>query len=132
MDDAGCTAEAAYEALLRHAVPGGPAPRVPVTHGQESTVSLMGVPGGRIRTLVDGDSSSIINQTLPDHQFHNGFVQRQIVTKNGKIYVRTFGEGNNSTPDKAGWNRLLAESAFEESTARIRSALRPAAPIGKQ
>lgn len=95
-------------------------------------MSLVGVPGGRIRTLVDCDGTSIINQTLPDHQFHNGFVQRQIVTKDGKIYVRTFGEGNNSTPDKAGWNRLLAEPAFEESTARIRAALRPAAPIGKQ
>ncbi len=95
-------------------------------------MSFMGVPGGRIRTLIDHDSRSIINQTLPDHQFHNGFVQRQIVEKNGKIYVRTFGEGNNANPEKAGWNRLLAKPAFEESTARIRAALRPAALIGKQ
>jgi hypothetical protein len=132
LGDPGCNADAAYEALLRHAVPGGPASGVSVEHGQEAPVSLMGVPGGHIRTLVDHDSRSIINQTLSDHQFHNGFVQRQIVEKDGKIYVRTFGEGNNITPDKAGWNRLLAEPAFEESTARIRAALRPAAPIGKQ
>jgi hypothetical protein len=99
--DPSCTTEAAYEALLRYAVPGGPTPGMPVSHGMESPVSLMGVPGGRVRTLVDSDSKSIINHTLPDHQFYNGFVQRQIVEKNGKLYLRTFGEGNNSNPEKS-------------------------------
>lgn len=125
----GCSVEAAYEALLRHAVPGGLASGVPIENGQMSPVSFKGViPGGHIQTFVEPESRSIINRTLPNHPFHNGFVQRQIVVENGKVYVRTFGEGINGTPDKATANRIMAKSAFEDSTAGIRATLFPPDP----
>jgi hypothetical protein len=125
----GCTIEAAYDALKRHAVPGGPAPGVPVQHGQVSSISFKdAIPGGRVETLLDDDSRSIVNRTQPGHPFSDGYVQRQIVVENGKVYLRTFGEGNNITAQMAPVNTMLARPAFEESTARIRAALRPAAP----
>lgn len=130
----GCSVEAAYDALLRHAVPGGPAPGVPIKHEQVSPVSFKGVvPGGRVQTFTERDSNSIINRTLMDHQFRDGYVQRQIVVENGKIYVRTFGEGNNTDAQRSAANNIMAKSAFEDSTAKIRAALRPPeVPIGGQ
>lgn len=125
----GCTVEAAYEVLKRHAVPGGPAPGVPVEHGQVSSVSFKGMPGGRVETLLDQDSSSIVNRTQPDHPLSDGYVQRQIVVENGKVYLRTFGEGNNLSTPIGSLNTVLARPAFDESTARIRAALRPGEPV---
>lgn len=125
----GCSVEAAYEALKRHAVPGGPAPDVPVEHGQVSSASFKGMPGGRVETLLDQESSSIVNRTQPDHPLSDGYVQRQIVVENGKVYLRTFGEGNNLPTPIGSLNTVLARPAFEESTARIRTALHPADPV---
>lgn len=124
----GCSVEAAYNALLRHAVPGGPAPGVPIQHEKVSPASFKRIPGGRVQTFTDADSRSIINRTLPDHRFHDGYVQRQIVMENGKIYVRTFGEGNNITAGAAAANNIMAKSAFDDATASIRAALRPSEP----
>lgn len=121
----GCSVEAAYSALLRHAVPGGPAPGVPIQHEEVSPVSFKRIPGGRVQTFTDAGGRSIINRTLLGHRFHDGYVQRQIVVENGKIYVRTFGEGNNVTAEAAAANNLMAKSAFDDSTAAIRAALRP-------
>jgi hypothetical protein len=117
-------------ALKRHAVPGSPTPGVPVEGGQVSSVSFKDViPGGRVETLLDDDSRSIVNRTQPGHPFSDGYVQRQIVVENGKVYLRTFGEGNNISAEMASVNTTLARPAFEESTTRIRAALHPAAPI---
>lgn len=125
----GCSVEAAYGALLRHALPGGEAPGVPIQHEQVSQVSLKGlVPGGRVQTFLDRDGGSIVHRTMPDHLFRDGYLQRQIVVENGKIYVRTFGEGNNASAEMATANSVMARPAFEDATARIRTALLPPAP----
>lgn len=125
----GCSVEAAYDASLLHAVPGGPPSGKPIQHEQVSSASFKGVPGGRVQTFTDPGSGSIVNRTLLDHQFHDGYVQRQIVVENGKVYVRTFGEGNNTDPQRSAANNVMARSAFEESTARMRAALRPPEPL---
>jgi hypothetical protein len=124
----GCSVEAAYEALKRYAVPGGPPREVAIEHKQISPVSFRGVPGGHVQTLVDPASNSIINRTLPGHPFDDGFAQRQIVVENGKVYLRTFGEGNNTSLEKASANMIMAKPAFAESTANIQAALGPSAP----
>ncbi len=91
-----------------------------------SRVSLKGlVPGGQVQTFLDRDSGSVIHHTMDDHLFRHGYLQRQIVEENGKIYVRTFGEGNNVSGDRAAVNNMMVRPAFEDATARIRSALRP-------
>ncbi len=64
---------------------------------------------------------------MDDHLFRDGYLQRQIVEENGKIYVRTFGEGNNVSGDRATANNIMVRPAFEDATARIRAALRPLA-----
>lgn len=124
----GCSVEAAYDALLRYAVPGGPAPGVPMEDEKVSSASFKGIPGGHVQTLVERESRSIINRTMPNHNFHDGFAQRQIVVEDGKIYIRTFGEGINTTGDRAIANRIMAKAAFEDSTAAIRAALNPPQP----
>jgi hypothetical protein len=124
----GCSIEAAYDALLRHALPGGDTRGAPIQHEQVSPVSLQGVvPGGRVQTFLDRDSGSVIHHTMDDHLFRDGYLQRQIVEENGKIYVRTFGEGNNVSGDRATANNIMVRPAFEDATARIRAALRPLA-----
>lgn len=126
----GCSVEAAYDALLRHALPGGDTRGAPIQHEQVSPVSLKGVvPGGRVRTFLDRDSGSVIHHTMDDHLFRHGYLQRQIFEENGKIYVRTFGEGNNVSGDRASANNIMVRPAFEDATARIRAALRPPAPL---
>ena len=126
----GCSVEAAYDALLRHALPGGDTRGAPIQHEQVSPVSLKGVvPGGRVQTLLDRDSGSVIHHTMDDHLFRHGYLQRQIVEENGKIYVRTFGEGNNVSGDMAAANNVMVRPAFDDATARIRAALRPPAPL---
>ncbi len=126
----GCSVEAAYDALLRHALPGGDTRGAPIQHEQVSPVSLKGVvPGGRVQTFLDRDSGSVIHHTMDDHLFRHGYLQRQIVEENGKIYVRTFGEGNNVSGDRATANNVMVRPAFEDATARIRAALRPPSPL---
>lgn len=129
----GCSVEAAYEALLRHALPGGEAWGTPIQHEKVSPVSLKGlIPGGRVQTLLDRDSGSVIHLTMPDHLFRDGYLQRQIVADNGKIYIRTFGQGNNASTEMATANNLMVRPAFEDATARIRAALRPPAPSASE
>ena len=116
---------AAYDALLKNAVPGGPHSGTPVDNGQLSSVSFIGVPGGEVRTFIEPSSYSIVNVTQPGHKFQNGIVQRQIVMKDGGIYVNTFGVGNNRSPLYKMLNVELAEPAFFNSTVAMRQALNP-------
>ncbi len=94
-------------------------------------VSVLGVPGGHVRTWNEPESRSIINVTEPDHYFAHGLVQRQIVVQGDKIVLRTYGEGINRTMEQALQNKLLARQAFVESTGRIRSDLNPRPEDGR-
>lgn len=127
----GCSVEAAYAALQRYAVPGGPNPGVRVENEQDSPVTFKGVPGGHVQTFVEPASLSIVNVTRSDHVFHDGYVQRQVVVEGDMIYLRTFGEGKNRTTEKSMANRTMAKLAFEESTAGIRAALQAPDVPGK-
>jgi hypothetical protein len=125
LDEPGCTPQAAYDALRRHAVPGTAQRHEPVLDDEPSEATFVGVGGGKVRTRVEPSSLSIVNITEPNHVFHRGFVQRQIVVEEGKVLIRTFGMGNNRSPDQATQNALLARPAFAGSTEGIRRSLRP-------
>jgi hypothetical protein len=127
----GCSIEAAYEALQRYAVPGSRDPGVKVENEQDSMATFKGMPGGHVQTFVEPASLSIVNVTRPDHAFHDGYVQRQVVVEGDVIYLRTFGEGKNRAPEASMANTTMAKSAFEESTAGIRAALGAPAVPGK-
>lgn len=123
----GCSVERAYEALLVHAAPGGPRRTSPITDGERSPVGFGGISGGHIRTYVEEGTHSIINVTEPDHDLHDGLVQRRIVVEGDKVVLRTFGIGNNSSWFHARGNEEVAGMAFSESTDRVRAAVNPEA-----
>ena len=124
----GCTAEAAYAALLRFAVPGNPKAGHAVWDGREATAAFLGVPAGLVTVHVDANMKAVVNKTLPDHILHDGFAQRQIIVEGKSVFVRHYGEGVNRSQDRALQNKLLAPAAFRESIAQMREALRPAGP----
>ena len=123
----GCSVERAYEALLVHAAPGGPRRTSPITDGERSPVGFGGISGGHIRTYVEEGTHSIINVTEPDHDLHDGLVQRRVVVEGDKVVLRTFGIGNNSSWFHARGNEEVAGMAFSESTDRVRAAVNPEA-----
>ena len=119
----GCSVERAYEALLVHAAPGGPRRTSSIADGERSPVGIGGIPGGHIRTYVEKGTHSIINVTEPDHDLHDGLVQRRVVVEGDKVVLRTFGIGNNSSRFHAWGNEEIAGVAFAESTDRIKAVM---------
>lgn len=77
-----------------------------------------------MRTWTEPESSSIVNETEPGHIFESGVVQRQIVQRGSRIYIRTHGQGNNTSPWLAALNKFLAPGAFMNSTESIRAWVR--------
>jgi hypothetical protein len=99
--------EAALQSLLRHAAPG------------QSSISGSGEPVeattpfgslGFIDQVVDPASRSVTNQTQKNHRLYPGGVRRSIIVKDGKVWVRTVGEGNGQLPLV---NRLFAPLVWE-------------------
>jgi len=89
-----CSQARAFETLTHWAYPGQDNSQ-PVWNGVVSEVFFAGSTAGHIQTFVDPGTFSIRNQTLPDHIFHDGYVQRSVVWKGDTLNLRTFGEGNN-------------------------------------
>lgn len=124
----GCTAEAAYAALLRFAVPGNPKVGHVVPDGQDASAGFLSVRAGDVTVHVDEERKAVVNRTSPNHLYHDGFVQRQIVVEGNRVFVRHYGEGMNRSPDLALQNKLFAPAIFRESVNQMREALRPAGP----
>ncbi|MBX9945610.1 MAG: hypothetical protein K2Y40_16115 [Reyranella sp.] len=128
MTTPGCTAEAAYAALLRFAVPGDPKAGHAVRDEHEAMAGFLDVPVGRVTVHVDAERKAVVNKTLPKHILHDGFAQRQIVVDGNTVFIRHYGEGVNRSIDLAVQNKLLAPAAFRESISQIREALQPPGP----
>jgi hypothetical protein len=88
-------------------------------------VGIGGFSGGHIRTYVEEGTHSIINVTEPDHDLHDGLVQRRVVVEGDKVVLRTFGIGNNASWLHARGNEEVAGMAFAESTDRIKAVVDP-------
>jgi hypothetical protein len=125
MTTPGCTAEAAYAALLRFAVPGNPKAGHVVPNGQDASAGFLGVRAGDVTAHVDSGRKAVVNQTSPNHLYHDGFVQRQIVVEGNTVFIRHYGEGVNRSLDLALQNKVLAPSIFQESVKQMREALQP-------
>lgn len=124
----GCTAEAAYAALLRFAVPGNPKAGHVVPDGQDASAGFLGVRGGDVTVHVDDERKAVVNKTKDNHLYHDGFVQRQIVVEGNTVFIRHYGEGVNRSPDLALQNKVLAPAIFRESISQMREALQPSGP----
>ena len=83
------------------------------------SASVAGI-GGGITTLIETETSSVFNLTQSDHTYHDGYVRRQIVVMNGGVYVRTTGEGVNSSLFTMALNNATWSTAFIGSNVRIR------------
>lgn len=128
MTTPGCTAEAAYAALLRFAVPGNPKAGHVVPNGQEAPAGFLGVPAGDVTVHVDEKKKAVVNKTNNNHLYHDGFVQRQIVVEGNTVFIRHYGEGVNRSMDLALHNKVLAPAIFRESISQMREALQPPGP----
>lgn len=128
MTTPGCTAETAYAALLRFAVPGNPKAGHASREGQEASAGFLGVSAGDVTVHMDADRKAVVNVTSPNHIYRDGFVQRQIVVEGNTVFIRHYGEGVNRSIDLARQNKLLAPAIFRESITQMREALRPAGP----
>lgn len=124
----GCTAEAAYAALLRFAVPGNPKAGHAVREGQDAPAGFLGVGVGDVTVHVDDARKAVVNKTKDNHLYHDGFVQRQIVVEGNAVFIRHYGEGVNGSMDLALQNKVLAPAIFRESVNQIREALQPPGP----
>jgi hypothetical protein len=60
-----------------------------VAHRQILSLKVL----GRIRVHRFDDEFRIVNTTLVDHKLHPGYVERQVMDIDGKIYIRTRGVG---------------------------------------
>jgi RHS repeat-associated protein len=94
-----CTNERGYDALTRFVYPNQD-PSKPVQDRDVNTIywpwPFDSVAVGDIRTFLEPTTFSVYNITLPNHDFYDGYVRRQIVTQGDTLYLRTTGEGNNS------------------------------------
>lgn len=107
----GCNASnaALNDLAARFAIPGRSYDN-PVSNGEISDASV-GPFKGRIVTYVSGTTT--INVTLPGHIFYNGSVTRTTsLGSNGAIYVRTVGDGYNSSEAIAELNQLAGPPIF--------------------
>ena len=59
--------------------------------------------------------------TLPDHAFYDGFVRRQIVTHGDTLYLRTSGEGNNTSEYRWLENMATWRPGFNQSNESFRT-----------
>ena len=77
------------------------------------------IPLGHINTHWDDSSRSVINETQPDHQMHDGFVVRQIAQVEQNLFVSTYGEGDNTDPGRAYLNGTIGTDGFRDLDQRI-------------
>ncbi len=94
----GCSVEAAYDALLRHALPGRRhAGRLSSTNKCHRYRSKAWCPVAESTDFI-GSRQRLRSSIIPRMTICSdtaSLCNVQIVEENGKIYVQTFGEGNN-------------------------------------
>lgn len=89
--EAGCTRDAVYNAMLselRFVAP--TTSTTPVRHCGEAVLPI----DNPIRTVLDAGEYSAANYTRVGHIFHPGRIVRSVDVVQGRVVVRTFGQGN--------------------------------------
>ena len=89
-----CDFSNGWDALRRHAYP-GQNPNSSVVDTGTYGVRALGVDLGDINVYLEHQTYSIFNVTAENHKMYDGHVQRQLVVREGKMYIRTHGAGNN-------------------------------------
>ena len=126
-DQEWCTQQLGLETLVAgYSYPGQDQP---ITNGQRSAVSFMGISPGHIYTYVDPGTYSIFNVTDTDHILYNGYVERSLIWKGDTLYLRTYGEGNNRGPlswftNVTTWAPAFNQTNYQFQQSMIQSWLR--------
>jgi hypothetical protein len=108
-----CSTANVYHEQLTHPVLGYITNRTPVHEGKRGTAQF-GFPGswddgGPIVFHVDKPRRWHQNHTEPEHVFHDGWVDRQTVVENNKVYITTVGGG---TGDCKTFNEIFGSAVF--------------------
>jgi len=94
MSQSWCTLDNGYDALKHYAYPGQDH-QSPVVDQGVYRVTALGMELGDMTVTLSPETHSIFNVTAENHIMYDGHVQRQLVVRDGSIYVRTHGAGNN-------------------------------------
>ena len=86
-----CSIENVFYQLRRFPAPGAD-PATPVNSGDITSIEFLAISGGRVVHLFK-DDQTIRNQTLDDHVFRDGYVDRKVVVDGGRLKIETVGEG---------------------------------------
>ncbi|WP_369679937.1 RHS repeat domain-containing protein [Pseudoalteromonas sp. A601] len=113
---------------IRNAAPG--ANGVDPVSNQDPTTLPLGV--GTVDHEVDIANNRVINITRLGHIFEHGYVIRSVVERNGKVYIRTYGEGINTNRTKAVLNDFAGRQGFRYLDNRIRQNILSRSPQGRQ
>ncbi len=114
----GCTKKNVFFAL-RHF----PAPVTTVQLAGPTTVStLWGLPGQRndVTHSIKEASYTVVNHTEPSHVFHDGTVERKVISLDGYLQIHSIGVGVNSSMLYSYLNARLAPAVFAWPDARIK------------
>jgi len=115
----GCTKPEVMQVLMRNAAPGSDGVN-PVREDKPSEIIVAGISAGKVFHIVDKENNRVINITAPGHVFADGFVIRSVVERDGKISIRSFGEGVNQGSVSRALNIFAGGIAFQSLDRRIR------------
>lgn len=127
----GCTTDNVWAGLKRNPAPGWDNSQE-VHTGDYTHIIFLGISGGTVSHIVYEKSMALINLTLPDHIFSNGYVKRSVVVKNNAIYIRSIGEGITSAGSfgpfprsvRATLNMKLYKPGFDSLDNQIKDGIR--------
>lgn len=114
-----CTKKTVFNALRYF-----PAPVTNVTFATNDTVSLLwGIPGqaNYVRHEINETAFVLKNITLPSHIFHDGTVERKVISEGGYLQIHTIGMGTNTTILLSYLNVRLSKGVFAWPDARIKA-----------
>ena len=110
-----CTRQNVYHEQLTHPVLGHLTRNTPIYDGEEG-IAEFGIPvlgsyddAGPVVFHVDKPRFWHENETLPEHDFHHGWVDRQTIVQGGDVVITTLGGG---TGDCKTFNELIGNTVF--------------------
>ena len=91
-----CSAQDAWDGLLRNAYPGQDPMKGPIQAGG-GDYNVYGEPNGPIHSTPDATTMTVTNEAKPGHIFYPGTVTRSVIDAPEGIYIQTEGHGHNSS-----------------------------------
>jgi hypothetical protein len=105
---------------LRYApTPWGPGDS-PAVNGGVREISALGLWTDKVKTYDYPESLSILNVTEMDHSLNYGYVSRSVVQVGDTIYIRSYGEGVNTSRGMKWVNKFVGPATWNIVDDKIR------------